>query len=175
MVNELGDRIKALRIEFGANQKELAEKLNISNSTLSQYENGQRIPGDELKIKMASMFNVTVDYLLGVTNVKKQKGKYVKIPVLGYITAGSPTYATENIIDYEEIPEEMAKLGDYFGLRVRGRSMEPRIIEGDVVIVRKQSDISSRDIAIVFVDGEDATVKQVVKHDTGISLIAFKY
>ncbi|MDO7787901.1 helix-turn-helix domain-containing protein [Desulforamulus aquiferis] len=64
----LGKRIKHLREEKGLNQIELAKLLNISNTTLSQYENGQRVPSDEIKIKLAEVFDTTTDFLLGRTD-----------------------------------------------------------------------------------------------------------
>ena len=71
-----------------------------------------------------------------------------------------PIEAIENIIDYEEIPEDLARRGEYFGLQVKGNSMEPRVLEGDVVIVRKQSCVESGEIGIIMVNGEDATMKK---------------
>jgi len=68
--NVLGMRIKRLRQEKKLSQLELAEFLNISNTTLSQYESGKRIPGDEIKIKIAQFFNVSIDYLFGCTDVR---------------------------------------------------------------------------------------------------------
>ena len=62
--------------------------------------------------------------------------------------------------------------GKFFALRVCGRSMEPRILEGDIVIVRQQEDVDSGDIAIVLVNGDEATVKRVKKQAEGITLIA---
>lgn len=97
----------------------------------------------------------------------------IKIPVLGYVRAGIPIDAVEEVLDYEEISEEMARQGEYFALQIKGDSMEPRIQEGDVVIVRQQSDIDSGDIAVVLVNGNDATVKKFVKHENGVSLVAF--
>lgn len=67
-MNILGQRIKKLREDAGLNQIELAKQLNISNTTLSQYETGQRIPSDDIKIKIAEFFNTSIDYLLGRTN-----------------------------------------------------------------------------------------------------------
>lgn len=69
-MNILGKRIKSERERKGLSQIELAKLLNISNTTLSQYETGQRIPSDEIKIKLAEIFNCSVDYLLGLTNVR---------------------------------------------------------------------------------------------------------
>lgn len=74
--NILGLRIRQLRKEKGLSQLELAGRLNISNTTLSQYESGKRIPGDEIKIKIAGFFNVSIDYLLGCSDVRNpQTGK----------------------------------------------------------------------------------------------------
>lgn len=67
----IGERIKELRIRYNMNQRELAEKLGVANSTLSQYETGERTPGDEIKLKLANLFNVSLDYLLGRTSIKR--------------------------------------------------------------------------------------------------------
>ena len=90
---------------------------------------------------------------------------------LGEIRAGLPAFADENIIDYEEIPEEMAKSGEFFGLKVKGDSMLPRIVEGDVVIVKKQNTADNGDICVVLVNGDEATLKKVKFADNGIMLI----
>ena len=65
----------------------------------------------------------------------------------------------------------MATSGDYFALQVRGRSMEPRMKEGDVVIIRQQPDVDNGDIAIVLVNGNDATIKKIGKSSEGIMLV----
>lgn len=100
------------------------------------------------------------------------RDKGVRIPVLGRVVAGIPIEAIEEIIDWEEIPQKMAATGKFFALRVCGHSMEPTILEGDVVIVRQQEDVDSGDIAIVLVNGDEATVKRVKKQKDGITLIA---
>ncbi|PKM74996.1 MAG: transcriptional regulator [Firmicutes bacterium HGW-Firmicutes-17] len=68
MDKTIGSKIKFLRARAGLNQKELAEKLNIAKSTMSQYESNQRVPSDDLKVEIAKIFNVSTDYLLGVTD-----------------------------------------------------------------------------------------------------------
>lgn len=97
----------------------------------------------------------------------------VKIPVLGRVVAGMPISAYQDVIDYEEITREMAESGEFYALRVRGQSMEPRICEGDTVIIKVQPDVESGDIAVVLVNGDEATLKQVYKSDAGITLVAF--
>ena len=94
-----------------------------------------------------------------------------KIPVLGDVAAGIPIEAITDIVDYEEIDAAMASTGEYFGLRIKGNSMEPRMREGDVVIVRKQDDAETGDTVVVLVNGDSATVKKIKYGQDGISLI----
>ena len=170
------EHLKQLRESKNLTQKELSNMLNVDRTTYAKWENGNSNPSFEFLLKIAKIFNVSTDYLLGNNQVSKKQTKnpaVVKIPVLGEVAAGFPMFADENIIDYEEIPAEMAKNDDYFALKIHGDSMEPRICSGDVVIVRKQSDVDSGDIAIVIVNGDLGTCKKVVKHSSGISLISF--
>lgn len=133
-------------------------------------------------IKLCKFYGVTSDYLLGISDFRytkspnSQKQVGVKIPVLGDVAAGVPITAIENI-DYddpdawEEIPADMADSGEYFALRLKGDSMEPRMLDGDVVIVHEQSDVNSGDTAIVRVNGDDATCKKIKKTPQGMMLI----
>ena len=77
----------------------------------------------------------------------------------------------EDIVDWEEITEELAHTGEFFGLIIKGDSMEPRMLEGDIVIVRQQSDVNSGDIAAVLVNGSETTIKRIKKDSQGIMLI----
>lgn len=170
-----GKRLKMLREEKGLTQKDLAEKLSLTPKAISFYELGSREPSGDALIHMAHILGTTTDYLLGNSTTKEadQKvGRGVRIPVLGRVVAGIPIEAVEEILDYEEITPELAASGEFFALKIRGHSMEPRMMEGDVVIVRRQDDVESGDIAIVLVNGNEATVKRVKKQEDGITLIA---
>lgn len=101
----------------------------------------------------------------------KQGGRGVKIPVYGEIAAGIPIEAIEDIIDFEEITPEMAETGEYIALKVKGDSMAPRILEGDVVIIRRQETIESGEIAAVMVNGDSATLKKIKYADNGLWLM----
>lgn len=167
-------RLSELRKEKGLSQKDFGKIIGAAQNTVSQWENGSREPDNETINRIANFFNISIDYLLGNESTPTTTtDKGIKIPVLGEVAAGFPMFADENIIDYEEIPAEMAKNDDYFALKIHGDSMEPRICSGDVVIVRKQSNVDSGDIAIVIVNGDLGTCKKVVKHSSGISLISF--
>lgn len=159
------DKLKELRQARGITQKQLAEWSGLGRSQISNYENGLRTPDWETQEILADFFNVRLDYLMD------RDTPNTRIPVLGKVIAGIPLDAVEEIIDYEEIPIEMAKNGEYFALQIKGDSMEPKFSAGDVVIVRKQEDVDNGDIAIVLVNGNEATIKKIRKFDGGINLI----
>lgn len=169
-------RLKQLRNERKINQRELAKYLKVAPSTISMYENGQREPNFEVLEVLADFFNVDMNYLLGKTDkttkllIDKPQG--LKIPVLGTVAAGIPISAVEDILDYEEVPQSWENQGEFFALKIKGDSMEPRMESGDVVIVRQQSDANSGDTVIVLVNGDDATCKRLEKTDNGIMLVS---
>ena len=169
--------LKRLREEKEMTQAELGKALEISPSAIGMYEQGRRTPDIPTLKKIASYFNVSLDYLLGNSPAKaaqpKPTGRGVRIPVLGRVVAGIPIEAVEEILDYEEITPELAATGEFFALQVKGDSMLPKLEEGDVVIVKKQEDVETGDIAIVLVNGDEATIKQVKKVDGGIMLYGF--
>ena len=166
---------KNLRKDNNLTQAELAKKLGVAPSTVGMYERGQREPDFETLEKIANYFSVNMNTLLGKENetdiISGSLG--IKIPVLGKVAAGIPITAVENILDYEEISSEMASSGEYVALKIQGSSMEPRMYEGDVVIVRVQSSVEHGEVAVVMVDGSEATVKKVQFLSNGILLQPF--
>lgn len=170
----VGDKIKQRRIELGMDADELALKIGKSRATVYRYENGEieNMPTTVLE-PIARALNTTPAYLMGWKEPEKSSPAHgVTIKVLGRVAAGIPIDAIEDIIDTEEISEEMAMTGTFFGLKIHGDSMEPRICEGDVVIVRQQNDAENGDIVIALINGNDATCKRLMKYSGGISLIS---
>ena len=163
-----------------ANMKpqELANRAEVNKASISQYINGSHKPSNISAGKMASVLKVSPLWLMGfdvpmaetILTAKSSKG--VAINVLGRVAAGIPIEAVEEIIDTEEITEELARTGSFFGLQIHGDSMEPKFSEGDVVIVRQQNDAESGDIVIATVNGDNATCKRLKKYETGIALLS---
>ena len=91
--------------------------------------------------------------------------------MLGAVVAGEPIEAIEDIEGYEEIPESLARTGEFFGLRVRGASMEPTLQEGDVIICKSVQTCDTGDIAVVMINGDEATVKEIKRGMDGVTLI----
>lgn len=171
----VGQRIKQRRIELNMDADDLAAKIGKSRATIYRYENGdiENMPTTVLE-PIAAALHTTPAYLMGwnAGSVNVNTCTAVKINVLGRVAAGIPISAVEEIIDTEEISEDMAAKGEYFGLLIKGDSMEPRICDGDVVIVRQQDDAESGEIVIAIVNGNDATCKRLLKYAGGISLIS---
>lgn len=103
---------------------------------------------------------------------ESQNQQGLQIPVLGTVLAGIPISAVEDILDYEEIDSSFQSQGEFFALRIKGDSMQPKMDDGDVVIVRQQSDANSGDTVIVLVNGDDATCKKLQKIENGIMLVS---
>lgn len=176
----VGERIRNLREGLNMSQVDFANKINVSKQTLYKYENNiiTNIPSDKIE-SAAKIGNVSPAYLMGwdnnvgpIENGTKEKRKGVAIYVLGRVAAGVPIEAVEDIIDTEEISEDMAASGEFFGLKIHGNSMEPKFSEGDVVIVRQQNDAESGDIVIATVNGDEATCKRLRKYRDGIELVS---
>lgn len=176
---EMGQKIYNLRIQKGLTLEELGNMVGVGKSTVRKWENGiiANMKRDKI-LKVSEVLGTTPAYLMGwneenkIASNSKEPPSAITINVLGRVAAGIPLEAIEEIIDTEEISQEMASCGEFFGLQIHGDSMEPRICEGDVVIVRKQDDAESGDIVIALVNGNDATCKRLMKYTGGISLIA---
>ena len=102
--NILGKRLKKLREKSDLNQLEFSKILNISNTTLSQYEAGNRTPSDEIKEKIADYFCVSVDYLLGRTEIKGLQENEVRAENNRFIdVTGLPEDDIKKVEEYVEL------------------------------------------------------------------------
>lgn len=167
---DVGQYIKELRLSKGLTQEELGELIGVQKAAVYKWECGkvQNLKRATIQ-KLADFFNVSPASFIEYP----RSYKTAQIPVLGKVAAGVPTEALEDVLDYVDIPEEMAQNGDYFGLRIKGHSMEPRIWDGDTVIVRRQEWVEDGSIAVVNVNGYDTTCKKVKYSDMGVTLISF--
>ena len=182
---KLSTIVKDFRNRNHLSMDEMALRCGTSKPYISMLENekntktGKPIqPKAVTLIKLAKGMNMTIDELVKLMDedvVVSFTGslRAVQIPILGRVVAGTPIEATEDILGYEEITEHMASTGEYFALRIKGDSMLPKICDGDTVIVKKQESVDNGDIAIVLVNGNDATCKKVKFNPSGITLIGY--
>ena len=157
---------------FQMNQVDLATRMQVNKSVISSWLSGTRYPRMNTVEKLATIFHIEKSDLIEDKSMKENSTrKGIRIPILGKVVAGIPVEAITDIEGWEEVPSKMAAGGEYFALRIKGSSMEPKLLDGDIVIVRKQNDVDNGDTAIVLVNGDEATEKQIKKTDTGIMLV----
>lgn len=177
------DVFTELREESGLNQSDLANELGLTRQSISNYETGKRVPGDDVRELIADYFNVDMDFLMGRTsrknkyresfNIENIPGviipqKLKKIPILGTIACGEPIFAQENYDGYFILDSSMTSAD--FILRAQGDSMiEANINDGDLVFLRKTPDVENGAIAAVLIENE-ATLKRINKSGNSIIL-----
>lgn len=188
---ELLDIINQLCKEKGISRRKMEMEAGLATGATSKWNKFQ--PNQSSLKKVADFFGVSVAYLQGESEFRTEQEAIIQgwnktidadaladetkryekgqlIPVLGSVIAGIPIEAIEEILDWEEISVKLARTGEFFGLRIRGDSMSPRILEGDVVIVKQQPDANNGDIVIAKVNGDDACCKRLIKNKDGITL-----
>lgn len=184
---ELYRNIKRIREEKGMSQDELARLVGFkSRSSINKIEMGVNDITQSKLIAIANALHVSPGELMGedeevaspadlssrLPNMVSIEARTFCVPIVGRVAAGRPIVADEEIIGYEYIDNKYSKDGhEYFGLRIVGKSMEPTIMDGDIVIVRRQNYVENGEIAIVLIDGEEATAKEVKESADGITLI----
>ncbi|MBE6878662.1 MAG: helix-turn-helix domain-containing protein [Ruminococcaceae bacterium] len=184
MATTFGKRLQELRNSKKMTQADLGRVLKISASTIGMYETDKRQPNFEIEEAIADFFNVDLDYLRGKQDnplqnmlslsdiYPKNTSGFVKVPILGRVAAGVPIMAQEDVLGWEDVPADWAKNDVIFALKLKGDSMEPKMEEGDIVICRQQTDVDHGDIAVVMVNGDEATCKKISKSPDGITLIS---
>jgi len=182
----IAQRVRERRKELGISADELGEMVGVSRATIFRWENGSIEKLDANKLApIANALRTNVKYLIGwsndkspepvnesgsaLTNVFKMPAMQT-IPVIGEIACGEPILAEENVEDYASIP---ANINADFALECKGDSMiGARILDGDLVCIRQQDDVTDGQIAAVLIDDE-ATLKRVYHNNDGtVTLIA---
>jgi len=151
-------------------QMDLVNDLGVSQATVSEWINAKKYPRIDRLQQLADYFNVYKSELTEDRSYYKESYG-IRIPVLGTVPCGVPISAIEDIIDYEEISENMLSKGVHFGLIAKGDSMDPLILNGDTLIIRQQQHIETGQIAVIKVNGDEATCKKVIKKEDGITLV----
>lgn len=185
-MSNLQTRLRELRKRNNLTQSDMAKllrekyKLKTDRVMISKWETGFQTPEIYTISRIAELFNVSIDFLNGSTekespaDVTTYNPVVHKIPVLGYISAGLPLYADEHIEDYTYTERNGG--AEYFALRVKGDSMNAaQINDGNMVIVRVQPVIENGEIAVVRVNGDNATVKRFKKDGNVVQLIPQSY
>jgi len=178
-MSDLGNKeifAKNLNYYMNLNKKDrndLARDLNLPYTTITSWCKGEFYPRIDKIQLLANYFSIQKSDLVEDKKLGNTLNDKRVFPLLGTVKAGYDYLANENIIGYINIDKKISDPENYFALKVVGDSMQPVLYEDDIIVVHKQNDVESGQIAIVLVDGEEGTVKKVIKHDDYIELIAF--
>lgn len=157
-------------------------KINkpLTKPLLSHYLKGTYEAKQDNIYTLSLILNVDEAWLMGYDipkeSIHNKSDNKPKIPILGTVKAGYNWLAEENVIGY--ITDETTVKGyekninEYYALEIIGDSMLPLLSAGDLVIVHDQDDVDSGQTAVVLINGEEATVKKVIKTNEGIELHA---
>ena len=170
------ETLKKLRRTKKISQVALAEHLGITQQAVGKWETGRSQPDPQTLRSLADYFDVTTDYLLGRAGRAPVLGYAAAgehpIPVVGTVRAGFGALALE-----EDCGVEYARVKDpenYFYLIVRGNSMEPRIQDGDLALVHRQTALEDGDLGvIVFGDDGEGTLKKFMRRGNTVILQPF--
>lgn len=171
-ITTFGDRMKEARetMPDKLSLETIGLHIGVSKQALNRYERNERDPKQPVIEALARYFGVSPLWLMGYDVDKHYalEKQLKKVPLIGTIAAGTPILAQENIIDY--VCDISGKAD--FALKIKGNSMiNARMFDGDIVLIRKQDDVESGEIAaILFDDTEEATIKRIYKGDNYIIL-----
>ena len=163
------NRLRFLRNEKGESLEKIAKYLNVTIQTVSNYENEKRDMTPETILKLAEYFGVSTDFLLGKTDTRNNKDIDIKdkkiymCPVYGRIAAGQPNWAEECIEGRIPVDPDLMDIvnpDECYFLRVNGESMNKEIKNGAYALIRKTDFVENGEIAVVLVNGFDATLKK---------------
>lgn len=168
-------RIAAARNAKGWSQKDLAKKIGTTQQQIARYESGANDVKSSVLLKLSAALGVTVSYLLALDDdpsfVSVVSSDTVPVPVLGRIAAGTPRAAFSQSDDYHDTQRGLvASHPNAFWLVVAGNSMNRLFPEGALVLVDPDAEVRSGDVAAIFVNGDDATIKRVYFEDGSVRL-----
>ncbi len=173
----IGQRLKEAREDNDKTLEEAGNRVGTHKSTIQRWESGktEKISTSAIEV-LADFYSVNPSWLAGKAVPKHsiliKSLNQTEIPVLGVVKAGYDYLANENKIGKVYLDYTPSDSENYYALQVTGDSMEPLFSDGDLAIIHKQNTFESGNTCIVLINGDEATVKKVVKMDDGIDLIA---
>lgn len=184
-MNKIGNYIRKLRTEKGLTQEQLGEMVGVQKAAVQKWENGsvQNLKRATIK-KLSEIFNVSPVSFVKESDEPEREPSNIfcvmgsqniyNVPVFERVSAGFGAYACDEVIDYIPVViKNSADVDDTISIKVKGDSMFPKIEDGDIIIVRRQTSVDSGDIAVVLLDGDEGLVKVVVYGSTWIELRSF--
>lgn len=168
----VGKRIAVARDSKGWNQAELGKRIGTSQQQVARYESGANDVKSSVLLKLSAALDVTVSWLLGIDDSEAPVPVTTfALPVFGRIAAGTPREAMAQSDVTHETPERLcSEHPDAFWLVVSGNSMNRLFPDGALVLIDPSSEVRNGDVGVVFVNGDDATLKRVYYEGDAVRL-----
>lgn len=171
-----GAILREERKKCGLTQSEVGRSLGVSQQAVAKWEQNATEPRAQDLIRLAALYNVTVDYLLGRESNPRLSGQpiiqdgmaYKRLPILASVACGDPIYAEDSYENY--ILQSMETNADFCVVAEGDSMINARIFDGDLVFVHKQEMVNNGEIAVVAI-GETATIKRVYYYEQNHKLM----
>lgn len=164
-------RLKNLIYECELSQRDLADKILVNESTVSRYLDGTRLPKYEVLKAISDFFDVSIDYLFGLTNCRdiiKVHEPIIEVPILQSFKAKDNILDEKNIESYLTIPKIRFKNSDnLFALKINDDAMRPRLYEGDIVIVQRNEPLNNGDLGVFTIGDNEACIREYLNTGNG--------
>jgi len=169
----IGNYIRNLRTARGLSQEELGKMVGVQRAAVQKWESGKttNLKRETIK-KLAEFFGVSpAAFIAESIKPSEIDESHIHVPVYGYIPAGIPMEAIEDILGYEDIPADWARGNkSFFALKIKGDSMYPNYLDGDVIIFEKTETAESGKDVAVFISNMEATFKRLERTLDGITI-----
>ena len=168
------NKYRQLRKERNMSQANLAKRLGVSQTAVSQWETNKNYPDSNTSKELAEIFSVTTDYLLNVDSSKLKKDN--EIIVYNRVPAGVEWANIQDKHGYEEIGMKMLQSGrSYVGLNVRDDDMSPIFMKGDTLIIEVRDNCENGDYALVQSHADDGMIRRVFYQNNGVLVQPVSY
>ena len=161
---EMNEYIRKRRKSLKLTTEQVAKYIGVSAPTVTRWETGEikNIKNDKI-LRLATILDIDPMVLIDWDDQEQYQRNDRLKPILGYARAGYDLFAEEQLLGYEEVSDAEINKGDYF-LQVKGDSMTgSHIFDGSKVYVKSQSYVNSGEIGVVIINGDEATIKKVIK------------
>lgn len=172
-----GKRFQMLLDENGLSQTEFSDIVGVSNSALSLYALGKRVPRIDNVIQICEYFDVSLDYMFGLTTCRKAINQMViEIPIYKTYISGQLFYQESNIDSYLPVAKErFPDANNMFGYKIKSNKMSPRFYSGDIAIIRRTKEIKAGDVVMITIGKEEAIIREIIPTENGWVLNPFNY
>ncbi len=173
----LGEKIKQRRLELNMTQQELADKIGYeTRGAVNKIEKGLVDVTQTKMYLIAEALKTSPAWLMEGNDASltfESICKNYSVPIYEKVSAGFGTTAANDVVEYTILPfRSRLEAEETICIRVQGDSMSPKIEDGDLIQVHKQTSVDSGDIAVVLLDDMEGFVKKVVYDDNSITLVS---